>query len=70
MTAASGLVTGGVLTKKGKMGFTPSGNLAPVLEIGEGERAAGFPCGYSSGPAGPLLPTELPFRSVDVKGSE
>ena len=61
---------GGVSAEEGQRGFAPLRDVALALGIEKEEEAAGFsPC-CSSGPAGPVLPTEFPFQSVSVKDSE
>lgn len=72
MTATAGQMNGGVLTKKGKMGFAPFilGTWHPPWKCGREKKAAGLSCCCSSGPADIFLPTELPCQSADVTGSE
>lgn len=60
---------GGVSTEEGQRAFAPFRDVALALGIEKGEEAAGF-SHCSSGPVGPVLPTEFPFQSVSVKGSE
>lgn len=61
---------GGVSAEEGQRGFAPFRDVALALGIEKEEEAAGFSHCCSSGPAGPVLPTEFPFQSVSVKGSE
>lgn len=68
MTATAGLMNGSVLTKKGKMGFTPFilGTWHPPWKRGREKKAADLSRCCSSGPADIFLPTELPCQSADV----
>ena len=61
---------GGVSAEEGQRGFAPFRDVALALGVEKEEQAAGFSHCCSSGPAGPVLPTEFPFQSVSVKGSE
>ena len=61
---------GGVSAEEGQRGFAPFRDVTLALGIEKEEQAAGFSHCCSSGPAGPVLPTEFPFQSVSVKGSE
>ena len=57
-------------TEEGQRGFASFWDVALALGIEKGEEAAGFSHCCSSRPAGPVLPTEFPFQSVSVEGSD
>ena len=57
-------------TEEGQRGFASFRDVALALGIEKGEEAAGFSHCCSSRPAGPVLPTEFPFQSVSVEGSD